>query len=101
MVHFYIGVQDRGQQLPPPNFRNPWKFRQMLGKIKNIRADLTENMLNSGYFITILHKNLGKLSNVPWKASALYAYALLYSLLYLFNPLSGSTLPLMSKIVWH
>ena len=34
----------------------------MLGKIKNIRADLSENRLNSGNFITILHKNSGKLS---------------------------------------
>jgi hypothetical protein len=38
----------------------PWKFRQLLGKIKKIRAHLSENMLKSGYFITILHKNLGK-----------------------------------------
>jgi hypothetical protein len=34
----------------------------MLGKIKKIRANLSENMLKSGYFITILHKNSGKLS---------------------------------------
>jgi hypothetical protein len=34
----------------------------MLGKIKKIRADLLENRLNSGNFITILHKNSGKLS---------------------------------------
>jgi hypothetical protein len=33
-------------------------------------------MLNSGYFITILHKNSGKLSTAPAprKASAPYAY---------------------------
>jgi hypothetical protein len=36
-----------------------------IGKIKNIRADLSENMLKSGYFITILHKNSGKLSTPP------------------------------------
>jgi hypothetical protein len=41
-----------------------------------IRADLSENMLNSGYFITILRKNSGKLSTPsPWKASAWCAYA--------------------------
>jgi hypothetical protein len=37
----------------------------MLGKIKKIRANLSENMLKSGYFITILHKNSGKLSIAP------------------------------------
>jgi hypothetical protein len=37
----------------------------MLGKIKKIRADLPENRLNSGNFITILHKNSGKLSTAP------------------------------------
>jgi hypothetical protein len=46
----------------------------MLGKIKNILADLSENRLNSGNFMTILHKNSGKLSTAPWKASAPYAY---------------------------
>jgi hypothetical protein len=35
----------------------------MLGN--KIRADLSENKLNSGNFIAILHKNLGKLSTVP------------------------------------
>ena len=35
-----------------------------------IRADLSENMLNSGYFITILHKNSVKLSTALRKASA-------------------------------
>jgi hypothetical protein len=49
----------------PPNFEKPWKFGQMLGKIKKIRADLSENMLKSRYFITILHKNSGKLSTPP------------------------------------
>jgi hypothetical protein len=37
----------------------------MIGKIKNIWADLSENILNSGYFSTILPKNLGKLSTAP------------------------------------
>jgi hypothetical protein len=37
----------------------------MLGKIKKIRADLSENRLNAGNFITILHKNSGKLSTAP------------------------------------
>jgi hypothetical protein len=47
----------------------------MLGKIKKIRADLSENRLNSGNFIIIIHKNSGKLSTAPpWKASVLYAY---------------------------
>jgi hypothetical protein len=49
----------------PPNFEKPWKFGQMLGKIKKIRADLSENMLKSRYFITILHKNSVKLSTAP------------------------------------
>jgi hypothetical protein len=47
----------------------------MLRKIKKIRADSSENRLNSGNFITILHKNSGKLSTAPpRKASAPYAY---------------------------
>jgi hypothetical protein len=54
----------------------------MLGKIEKIRADLSDNMLNSGYFITILHKNFGKLSTLlgggggggGQKASSPYAY---------------------------
>jgi hypothetical protein len=45
-----------GATAPPPNFGKPWKFGQTLGKIKNIRADLSENMLKSVFFITILHK---------------------------------------------
>jgi hypothetical protein len=49
----------------PQNFGKPWKFGQMLGKIKKIQADLSENRLNSGNFITILHKNSGKLSTAP------------------------------------
>jgi hypothetical protein len=53
---------------PPPkknNFGKPWKFGQMLGKIKKIRADLSESRLNSDNFITIQHKNSGKLSTAP------------------------------------
>jgi hypothetical protein len=57
--------QGAGGQLPPNNFGKPWKFGQTLGKIKKIRADLSENMLKSGYFITILRKNSGKLSTPP------------------------------------
>jgi hypothetical protein len=34
----------------------------MLGKIKRIPADLSENILNSVYFITTLHTYLGKAS---------------------------------------
>jgi hypothetical protein len=34
-------------------------------KIKKIPADLSENRLNLGNFITILHKNSGKLSIAP------------------------------------
>ena len=53
----------------------------MLGKIRKIQADLSENMLNAGYFIAILHKNSGKLSTAcpppPRKASAPYAYVLI------------------------
>jgi hypothetical protein len=46
------------KQQPLENHGNSGK---LLGKIKKIRADLSENMLNSGYSITILHKNSGKL----------------------------------------
>jgi hypothetical protein len=65
---FTIAVRGRGgggvgQQ--PPKFLKAWKFRQTLGKIKRILADLSENRLNSGNFITILHKNSGKLSTAP------------------------------------
>jgi hypothetical protein len=62
-----IGVRDRGvgNFPPPPNFGKPWKFGQTLGKIKKIRTDLSENMLKSGHFITILHNNSGKLSTAP------------------------------------
>jgi hypothetical protein len=37
----------------------------VLAKIQKIWADLSENMLKSGYFITILHKNFGQLSTAP------------------------------------
>jgi hypothetical protein len=37
----------------------------MLGKIKRIWTDLSENRLNSCNCITILHKNSGKLSTAP------------------------------------
>jgi hypothetical protein len=78
-----IGVRDRGGggggQLPATqNFGKPWKFGQTLGKIKKIRADLSENMLKSGHLITILHKNSGKLSTAPpppQKTSAPFSYA--------------------------
>jgi hypothetical protein len=51
----------------------------MLGTIKEIPADLLENMLKSGYFITIFHKNSGKLSTAPpppppQKTSAPFSY---------------------------
>jgi hypothetical protein len=50
----------------------------MLGKITKIRADLSENMLKSGYFITILHKNSGKLSTAPpRKTSVPFSYVVL------------------------
>ena len=68
------------RQLPPPppknHFRKPWKFGQMLGQIKKIRAHLPESMLNSVYFITILHTKFGQTFNCPHprKASAPYAY---------------------------
>jgi hypothetical protein len=63
----HIGVRDRrgggggGKKI----FGKPWKFGQMLGKIKKIRSDLSENRLNSGNFITILQQNSGKLSTAP------------------------------------
>ena len=49
-----IGVRDRGGS--------------------KIRADLSENMLKSRYFITILHKNSGKLSTAPRKTSVPFSY---------------------------
>jgi hypothetical protein len=63
---FYQGLQ--GSSCPPQ--KKVWKTIEiraniMLGKIKKIRADLLENRLNSGNFITILHKNSGKLSTAP------------------------------------
>jgi hypothetical protein len=61
LISLITGVRDKGQG--KRCFRKTWKFGQMLGKIKKIRADLSENMLNSGYFITILHKNSGKLKS--------------------------------------
>jgi hypothetical protein len=47
----------------------------MLGKIKKIQADLSENVLNSGYFIqsSIKIRANSQLPPPP-KASALYAY---------------------------
>jgi hypothetical protein len=57
--------EGEGNCHPPKIFGKPWKFGQTLGKIKKIRADLSENMLKSGYFITILRKNSGKLSTAP------------------------------------
>jgi hypothetical protein len=63
-----IGVRDmraRGATPPPQILERPWKFGHMLRKIKKIRADSSENRLNSGNFITILHKNSGKLSTAP------------------------------------
>jgi hypothetical protein len=51
----------------------------MLGKIKKIQADLSENRLNSGGFITILHKNSANFQLPPWKASALYISSISYT----------------------
>ena len=45
----------------------------MIEKIKKIRADLPEYLLNSGYFITILHKNSGKLSTAQPRTQALFS----------------------------
>jgi hypothetical protein len=58
----------------PQYFGKPWKFGQTLEKIKKIRADLSENMLKSGYFITILRKNSSKLSTATQKTSAPFSY---------------------------
>ena len=41
------------------------EIRANAGKIKKIRVDLSENRLNSGNFITILHKKSDKLSTAP------------------------------------
>jgi hypothetical protein len=46
----------------PQNFGKPWEFRQMLGKIKKMWADLSEKILNLGHFVTILHTYSGKIS---------------------------------------
>jgi hypothetical protein len=61
----YIGVRDRGQEgklpAPPPKKKigKPWKFGQMLGKMKKIWANISQNTLNFGHFIPIFD-NLGK-----------------------------------------
>ena len=63
--------------------RGPWKFGQMLGKIKKIRTDLSENRLNSGNFITILHKIRAETFNCPpppRKVSAPYGYGYAFKL---------------------
>jgi hypothetical protein len=69
-----------GGQLPPPPkiFEKP--LGQMLGQIKKIRADLSENMLKSGYFITILNKNSVKLSTPPRKTSVPFSYDVISSI---------------------
>ena len=54
-----------GNCLPPKFWKTMEIIGQMLGKIKKIRADISENRLNSGNFITILHKNSGKRSTAP------------------------------------
>ena len=64
------------RQLPThPNFGKPLKFGQMLRKIKKIRADLSENRLNSGNFITTSIKIRANFQLPPWKASARYSFA--------------------------
>jgi hypothetical protein len=68
----------QGAHLPPSKlYKNGMIFGQMLRQIQKIRADLSEQMLNSGYFITILHKIRENIQLPPLrrKASALYAYA--------------------------
>ena len=70
----YIGVRDREAVWWGGG---AWKFGQMVGKMKKIRADVPEKMLCSGYFIRIEHTNLSncKLSTAhPQKASAPYSY---------------------------
>jgi hypothetical protein len=59
---------------PPPNYGKPWKFGQMLGKIKKNRADLFGNMLNSGNFIIFLQKIRANFQLPPLRALAPYAY---------------------------
>jgi hypothetical protein len=44
------------------------------GEKENSRADLLEKILNSVYFITILHTNSDKLSTAPSETSAPYTY---------------------------
>jgi hypothetical protein len=62
------------------------KFHTRKNQENSGRFNLSENiMLKSGYFITILHKNSGKLSTAPLKASAPYAYAHLHGILISIN----------------
>jgi hypothetical protein len=45
-VKIIIGVRDRGKTMKI--HEKTWKFGQLLGKIKKIRAHLSENMFKSG-----------------------------------------------------
>jgi hypothetical protein len=43
------GITAPPQTPPKKTNKKQQKFGQILGKIKNIRVDVSENMLNSGY----------------------------------------------------
>ena len=57
-VFFAIGVpvRDTGAKGQPHPQKILKKFRHMLGKMKKIRAHVSQNILHSGNFITIFHK---------------------------------------------
>jgi hypothetical protein len=59
-----IGVWDRGT-IPLQNVRKPWEFGQMLGKIKEIRADLAEHMLTRGEGTNSAQESISKV----WSSS--------------------------------
>jgi hypothetical protein len=92
---YETGGGGSGGNCPPPIFfGKPWTFGQMLGKIKKIRADLSQNILNSGNFITIIQSSIkirAKFQPLPWKASAPYAYG--------FSPVWSCKKPLLEDFV--
>ena len=89
---------------PPPKkkkFRKPLKFGHILWKIKNISAYWSaKNMLNSGYFITILHKILGKTSTAlsPGKHQPRLSILEISVLTKLLKPVSASS---RMKDLWN
>jgi hypothetical protein len=58
----YINVVAVKATFPAPKFWNTMEIRANARKNQEISGDKSENKLNSSNFITILHKNSGKLS---------------------------------------